>query len=97
MLLANENETAWDLTGFGICGCVTDKGKTNSMEGGDVAKLIGQETETAKPASPRTGLVPSTGLILPMDPFYPLAPAVWRGLELCDGVSPIQILRRWKR
>jgi hypothetical protein len=32
-----------------------------------------------------------------MDPFYPLDPAVWLGLELCNGVSPIQILRRWKR
>jgi hypothetical protein len=97
MLLANENGTVWDLTGFGMCGCVTNKGKTNSMEGRDVANLIGREAETAKPTSPRTGLVPFTGLILPMDPFYPLDPAVWRGLEQCDGVSPIQILRGWKR
>jgi hypothetical protein len=58
MLLANDNETVWDLTEFGMRGCVTNKGKTNSMEGRDVAKLIGRETETAKPGSPITGLVP---------------------------------------
>jgi hypothetical protein len=67
------------------------------MEGRDVAKLNGRETGTAKPVSPITGLVSSTSLILPMDPFYPLDPALWPGLELCDGVSPIQILRGWKR
>jgi hypothetical protein len=39
MLLANENETVWNVTGFGMCGRVTNKGKTNYMEGGDVAKL----------------------------------------------------------
>jgi hypothetical protein len=26
MLLANENGTVWDLTGFGMCGCVTVSG-----------------------------------------------------------------------
>jgi len=25
MLLANENETVWNVTGFGICGRVTNK------------------------------------------------------------------------
>ena len=80
MLLANENETVWVLTGFGICGCVTDKGKTNSMEGGDVAKLNGWETGTAKPVSARTDLVSSTNLILPTEPSYPLDPALWPGL-----------------
>ena len=60
MLLANENETVWNITEFGICGCATNKGKTNSMEGGDVAKLNGRETETAKPVLPRTDLVSST-------------------------------------
>jgi hypothetical protein len=67
------------------------------MEGGDVAKLDGWEMETAKPVLPRTGLVSSTNLILPMDPFYPLDPALWPGIELCKGVSSIQILRGWKR
>jgi hypothetical protein len=97
MLLANENETVWNVMGFGMCGRVTNKGKPNYMEGRDVAKLNGQETETAKPVSPRTDLVSSTNLILPMDPFYPLDPALWPGLELCEGVSSIQILRGRKR
>jgi hypothetical protein len=97
MLFTNESETVWNVTEFGMCGCATNKGKTNSMEGGSVAKLNGWETETAKPASPRTDLVSSTNLILPMGPFYPLVPAVWPGLELCEGVSSIQILRGWKR
>jgi hypothetical protein len=76
MLLANENETMWNVTGFRTCGCVTNKGKTNYMEGRDIAKLNGWETEAAKPVSPRTDLVTSTNLILPMGPFYPLDPAV---------------------
>jgi hypothetical protein len=97
MLPANENETVWNVTGFGMCGCATNKGETNYMGGRDVVKLNGWETETAKPASPRTDIVSSTNLILPMDPFYPLDPAVWPGLELCKGVSSIQILRGWKR
>jgi hypothetical protein len=97
MLLANETEAVWNVTEFGMHGCVTNKGKTNYMEGRDVAKLHGRETETAKPVSPRTDLVSSTNLILPTEPFYPLDPALWPGLELCEGVSPIQILRGWKR
>jgi hypothetical protein len=97
MLLANENETTQNVTGFGMCRCVTNKGKTNYMEGRDVVKLNGRETETAKPVLPRTDLVSSTNLILPMDPFYPLDPALSPGLELCKGVSSIQILRGWKR
>jgi hypothetical protein len=32
MLLANDNETVWDVTGFGRCGRATNKGKTNYME-----------------------------------------------------------------
>jgi hypothetical protein len=97
VLLANENETVWNVMGFRMCGRATNNGKTNYMEGRDIAKLNGQEMETAKPATPRTDLVPSTNLILPMDPFYPLDPAMWPGLELCEGVSSIQILRGWKR
>jgi hypothetical protein len=38
----------WIVTGFGMCGCVTNKGKTNYMEGIGIAKLNGRETETAK-------------------------------------------------
>ena len=72
MLLANENETVWDLTGFGICGCVTDKGKTNSMEGGDVAKLIGRETETTKPITAQNRLCT---LYRPSPAYGPLLPA----------------------
>jgi hypothetical protein len=75
----------------------TNKGKTNYMEGRDVVKLNGWGTETVGPVLPRTDLVSSTNLILPMDPFYPLDPAVWTGLELREGVSSIQILRGWKR
>jgi hypothetical protein len=97
LLLANENETVWNVTEFGMCRRATNKGKTNHMGGRDIVKLNGRETETAKPASPRTDLVSSTNLILPRDPFYPLDPAVWSGLELCEGVSSIQILRGWKR
>jgi hypothetical protein len=85
-LLVSENKTVWNVTDFGMRGCVTNKGKSNSMEGRDVAKLNGRETEIAKPALPITGLVSFASPILPMDPFYLLHPAV------C-----IQILRRWKR
>jgi hypothetical protein len=49
MLLVNDNETAWNVMRFGMCGRATNKGKTNYVEGGDVAKLNGRETETAKP------------------------------------------------
>jgi hypothetical protein len=80
MLVANENETVWNGTGFGVHGCVTNKGKTNCMEGMAVAKLKGRETETAKPAMPRTDLVTSTEPIFPTDPSYPLDPALWPGL-----------------
>ena len=80
MLRANENETVWNVTGFGVCGRATIKGKTNYMEGIDVAKLNGRETETAKPVSPKTDLAPSTNLILPMDLSYQLDAALWRGL-----------------
>jgi hypothetical protein len=31
MLLANENETVWIVTGFGVRGRVTNKGKINYM------------------------------------------------------------------
>ena len=80
MLLANENETVWIVMGFGMCGRVTNKGKTNYMEEIDIAKLNGRETERAKPVSPKTDLAPSTNLILPMDPSYPLDATLWRGL-----------------
>ena len=40
MLLANGNETVWIGTGFGGCGRVTYKGKTNYMGGGSIAKLM---------------------------------------------------------
>jgi hypothetical protein len=76
MLLANENETVWIITGFGMRGHVTNKGKTNYMEGIDIAKINGRGTETTKPIMPRTDLVTSTNLILPMDPFYLLDPAL---------------------
>jgi hypothetical protein len=46
------------------------------MEGIDVAKLNGTETETTKPVMSRTGLVTSTKLILPTDSSYPLDPAL---------------------
>jgi hypothetical protein len=72
MLLVNENETVWDLTGFGMCGCVTNKGKTNSMEGRDVAKLIGQATETANPTLAQNR--PCT-LYRPYPAYGPLLPA----------------------
>jgi hypothetical protein len=39
MLRANGNKTMWNRMGFGVHGCVTNKGKTNYMEGIDVAKL----------------------------------------------------------
>ena len=58
MLLANENETMWIGTGFGVHGRVTNKWKTNYMEGVSVAKLIGMETETAKAILTRTGIDP---------------------------------------
>jgi hypothetical protein len=80
MLLANGNETMWNGTGFGVHGCITNKGKTNYMEGIDVAKLNGRETEPAKPVMPRTDLVTSTKPILPTDPSYPLDPALWPDL-----------------
>jgi hypothetical protein len=80
MLLANENETVWTGTGFGVCRNVTNNGKTNYMGGIDVAKVNGRETETTKPAIPRTGLVTSTKSLLPIDPSYPLNPALWPGL-----------------
>jgi hypothetical protein len=80
MLLANENETVWNVTGFGVHGRVTNKGKTNYMEGIDVAKLNGRETETAKPVMPRTDLVTFTKPILPTDSSYPLDLALWPGL-----------------
>jgi hypothetical protein len=80
MLLANGNETWWNGMGFGVDGRVTNKGKTNYMEGIDVAKLNGRETETTKPVMPRTDLVTSTKPILPTDSSYPLYPALWPGL-----------------
>jgi hypothetical protein len=80
MLLANENETVWTGTGFGVRGHVTTNGKTNYMGGIDVAKLNGRETETVKPAIPRTDLVTSTKPLLPIDPSYPLDPVFWPGL-----------------
>jgi hypothetical protein len=58
MLLANENETVWNVTGFGMRGHVTNKGKTNYMEGTCVAKLGGRETEPTKPILTRTDLAP---------------------------------------
>jgi hypothetical protein len=76
MLLVNENETVWIVMGFGMRGRVTNKGKTNYMEEIDVAKLNGRETETTKPAMPRTDLVTSTKPIFPSDPSYPLDPAL---------------------
>jgi hypothetical protein len=60
MLLANGNEAVWIGTGFGGCGRVTNKGKTNYMDGIHVAKLNGRETETAKAITTRTDLVAST-------------------------------------
>jgi hypothetical protein len=56
MLLANGNEAVWVGTGFGGCGRVTNKGKTNYMDGVHVAKLNGREVETAKVITTRTGL-----------------------------------------
>jgi hypothetical protein len=38
--MANENETVWIGTGFGMCGRVTHKGETNCMRGLYVAKLM---------------------------------------------------------
>jgi hypothetical protein len=40
MLLVNGNETVWIVTGFGVHGRVTNKGKTNYMEGIYVVKLM---------------------------------------------------------
>jgi hypothetical protein len=80
MLVANENETVWIVTGFRARGHVTNKGKTNYMEEIDIAKLNGRETEPAKPVMPRMVLVTSTKPILPIDPSYPLDPALWPGL-----------------
>jgi hypothetical protein len=80
MLLANETETVWNVTRFRVCGHVTYKGKTNYMDGIDVAKLHGRETETVKPVLPRTDLVTFTKPILPIDPSYPLDPTLWPGL-----------------
>jgi hypothetical protein len=97
MLLANGNETVWTGTGFGVCGHVTNNGKTNYMGEIEVAKLNGRETETVKPAMPRTDLATSTKPILPTDFSYPLDPALWPGLKLCEGISAIQILRGLKR
>jgi hypothetical protein len=77
MLLANGNETVWIVTGFGMRGRVTNKGRTNYIEWIDVAKLKGRETEAAKPVMPRTDLVTSTKLRLPTDSSYPLDPALW--------------------
>jgi hypothetical protein len=76
MLLANGNETVWNVTGFGVYGRVTNNGKTNYMEWRDVAKLNGRETETANPVMPRTDLVTSTQLSLSTDSSYPLDPAL---------------------
>jgi hypothetical protein len=39
-----------------MCRRVTNKGRTNYMDGIDVAKLNGMETETANPVMPRTDL-----------------------------------------
>jgi hypothetical protein len=74
MLLENGNETVWNGTRFRVHGRVTNKGKPNYMEGIDIVKLNGRETETVKPAMPRTDLVTSTKPILPMDSSYPLLP-----------------------
>jgi hypothetical protein len=76
MLLANENETVWIVTGFGVHGCVTNKGQTNYMGRIDVARPNGRGMETAKPALPKTDLVTSTKPLLPIDPSYPLDPAL---------------------
>jgi hypothetical protein len=80
MLLVNENETVWNVTSFGMCGHVTNKGKTNYMERRNIAKLHGRETETVKLVLSRTDLVASTKPILPMEPSYRLDPALWPGL-----------------
>jgi hypothetical protein len=76
MLRANENETVWIVTGFGVHGRVTNTGKTNYIEEIYVAKLNGREMETAKPAIPRTDLVTSPKPILLLDPSYLLDPAL---------------------
>jgi hypothetical protein len=80
ILVANENETMWNRMGFGVHGRVTNKGKTNFMEGMDIVKLNGRETETVKPVLPRTDLVTSTKPILPTDSSYPLDRPLWPGL-----------------
>jgi hypothetical protein len=33
ILLASENETMWNVTGFGMCGRVTNKGKLTIWKG----------------------------------------------------------------
>jgi hypothetical protein len=80
MLLAYGNVTMWIGTGVGEHGCVTNKGKTNYMDGIDVAKQNGRVTAAVKSVSPRTDLVSSTKPILPMEPSYQLDPALWPGL-----------------
>jgi hypothetical protein len=40
MLLANGNETVWIGIEFGVCGCVTNKGETNYVGEGHIAKLM---------------------------------------------------------
>jgi hypothetical protein len=80
MLLANENETVWIGTRFGVHRRVTYKGKTNYMDGIDVAKLHGGETDAAKRVMPRTDLVTFPQPILPRDPSSQLDPALWPGL-----------------
>jgi hypothetical protein len=40
MLLANGNGTVWIGTGLGVCGRFTNKGETNYMAGGSIAKLM---------------------------------------------------------
>jgi hypothetical protein len=40
MLLVNDNETMQNGMGFGVYGCVTNKGESNYMRGIDVAKLM---------------------------------------------------------
>ena len=69
------------------------KGTTNYMGGGFVAKLIRQETETAKPIVTRTDLVTSSKPTLLSDLSQPRDPMLWPGLEQCEDVSSIQLLR----
>jgi hypothetical protein len=69
MLLANGNEAVWIGTGFGMYGRVTNRWKTNYMEGIHVAKLNRRETETANAILTRTDLVTSPRLTLRGDLF----------------------------